>query len=523
MVVVICDLLVLKSNYNNLIVCRKEEAMDNDFSIKTLDDERTYHNTAILIFLKAVRDVMGNVNVRVGNSLNQGYFIYIDKKGFLTSTDIHKIWNRMESIVSNDVPIITEHDNVAHATKKWASLGFREKADLLKGRDPDEQVDIVNLGGYRNCMYCKVLPSTGYITIFELRQYRKGLLLRLPNVLSPDSLPDYRDDDKLYDAYAESKRMRKSTGVHYLADVNRLIRTGHTKEMIDNSEHMHARQIHEFARTILHEGKRIVLIAGPSSSGKTTTAKRLCKAISQHSVEPLYLGTDDYYINRVDTPLGPDGKPDFEGLAAIDLKLFNQQMSDLLAGKEVDIPEYDFVKGEKIFGNRITSLKPDQILVIEGIHSLNDTLTASIDPKDKYKIYISPLTQMGMDRHNRLSTADTRLLRRIVRDNQFRGYSAEKTLKNWYKVRAGESVNVFPYSSAGDVVFNSSTVYETNLLRTYVEPLLLEIGEESSAYHEAVRILNFIKYFDKIETPDLVPDYSLLREFIGKRHHTTQE
>ena len=243
----------------------------------------------------------------------------------------------------------------------------------------------------------------------------------------------------------------------------------------------------------------------------------MCAAIAERKSEPLYLGTDDYFVDREETPLGEDGKPDYEGIGALDLNLFNSQMANLIHGQEVDLPEFDFINGVKVFGKRITRLKKGQILVIEGIHSLNDVLTEDIDRKDKFKLYISPLTQMGMDRHNRISTADARLLRRIVRDNQFRGWNAETTLENWPKVRAGESVNVFPYSSSADVVFNSSTVYETNLLRTYAEPLLEEISEDSEQYDEAQRILRFMKYFDRIESADAVPDYSIIREFIGPR------
>lgn len=261
-----------------------------------------------------------------------------------------------------------------------------------------------------------------------------------------------------------------------------------------------------------------MLIAGPSSSGKTTTAKRICEELEKLTGEdPLYLGTDDYFVERSENPIGPDGKPDFEGLGSLDLKLFNQQMEDLLAGKEVDLPEFDFVAGTKVFGKRITTLRKNQILVVEGIHSLNDVLTERIDSSDKYKIYISPLTQLAMDRHNRMSTADSRLLRRIVRDNQFRGYDAEKTLEMWPKVRAGESVNIFPYSSSADVVFNSSLVYETCMLKTYAEPLLEAIPESSEQYEEAQRILQFMKYFEKIESNDAVPDNAIMREFIGPR------
>lgn len=491
--------------------------MKYDFRINSIENERAYHNTAVLIYLKAFRDVMGEVDVRIGNSLNQGYFTYAHTDRPLTSTDVHKIWNRMDDIIKDDIEIVIEEETAAQAAKKWRAAGCKEKAELLEGRDPEEKVAVAVIDGYRNCMYSRVLPSTGYVTIFELRAYRNGLLLRLPNALSPDAIPDYRDDDKLYDAFAESKRMRRHTGIDYLADLNAQIREGNADEVIRASEWLQRRQIEYYADMIVRQGKKIVLIAGPSSSGKTTTAKRLCAALTERIGEPLYLGTDDYFVERDQTPVGEDGQPDFEGLGALDLELFNSQMANLIHGQEVDLPEFDFINGTKVFGKRITRLKRHQILVIEGIHSLNDVLTETIEAKDKFKLYISPLTQMGMDRHNRISTADARLLRRMVRDNQFRGYNAEATLEAWPKVRAGESVNVFPYSSSADVVFNSSTVYETNLLRTYAEPLLKEIPEDSSQYGEAQRILSFLRYFDVIESAEAVPDYSILREFIGKR------
>ena len=330
---------------------------------------------------------------------------------------------------------------------------------------------------------------------------------------------DYpEDDDKLYEAYANSRRMRKYTGLNYLADLNEQIRAGNADDIIRASEWLQSRQIEEFASAVVEERKKVVLIAGPSSSGKTTTAKRLCGEIERLTgQEPLYLGTDDYFVEREDSPIGPDGKPDFEGLDCLDLELFNSQMEDLLAGKETDLPEFDFRTGRKVFGKRVTQLKKKQVLVIEGIHSLNDVLTENIPREDKYKIYISPLTQLAIDRHNRISTASARLMRRIVRDNQFRGYDAETTLELWPKVRAGESVNIFPYSSSADVVFNSSTVYETCLLKTYAEPLLEAIPETSGQYEEAQRILTFMKYFEKIENSEAVPDNSILREFIGPR------
>ncbi len=493
--------------------------MARDFDIKTFTDERAYHNTAILIYLKAVKSALGEVDVTIGNSLNQGYYSYINLGGArITPSDIHKIRDKMEKIIAHDTEIVAEHYSASYVMEKWNSLGYHEKARLFEGRDPEEDVEIYNLHNYRNCMYCKLLPTSGYIHTFDLRPYRNGVLLRLPNCLHGNTIPKYRDDDKLYDAYAESAKLRKATGISYLCDLNAIIRKGEADDLIRANEWHQSKQLEGFAEQICSKGKRIVLIAGPSSSGKTTTAKRLCAELEKLTgEEPLYLGTDDYFVEREENPIGPDGKPDFEGLGSVDMKLFNQQMEALLAGEEVDLPEFDFVKGTKVFGNRITALKENQILVVEGIHSLNDVLTENIDNKDKFKIYISPLTQLAMDRHNRLSTADSRLLRRIVRDNQFRGYDAERTLEMWPKVRAGESVNIFPYSSSADVVFNSSLVYETCMLKTYAEPLLEAIPESSEQYEEAQRILNFMKYFEKIENNDAVPDNAILREFIGPR------
>ncbi len=493
--------------------------MAYDFEIKSFTDERAYHNTAILIYLKAVKAALGDVDVTIGNSLNQGYYSYINKGGAqLTKSDIHKIRDAMDRFIAQDLEVVIENDTAGHARAKWASLGYPEKAKLLAGRPEDEPIEIANLHNYRNCLYTVMLPSTGYISLYDIRPYRTGLLLRLPNALHGRTIPKYRDDDKLYEAYAESRRMRKYTGIDYLADLNEQIGKGNASAIIQASEWLQSRQLEEFATRVVEERRKVVLIAGPSSSGKTTTAKRICQEIGRLTgQDPLYLGTDDYFVERGMTPLGPDGKPDFEGLGAVDLPLFNKQMEDLLKGETVDLPEFDFINGTKVFGKRVTSLKENQILVIEGIHSLNDVLTERIPRSDKFKIYISPLTQIAVDRHNRISTADARLLRRMVRDNQFRGYDAEATLASWPKVRAGESVNVFPYSSSADVVFNSSTVYETNLLKTYAEPLLTAIDESSEQYAEAQRILKFMKYFDKIESDEAVPDNSILREFIGPR------
>ena len=278
---------------------------------------------------------------------------------------------------------------------------------------------------------------------------------------------------------------------------------------------MHEQKIVEIARDITERNKRIILIAGPSSSGKTTFARRLCIQLKVNGKNPLYLGTDDYFLNREDTPIDENGEKNYENLEAVDIKLFEDNMNRLLIGEEVDLPEFDFLSGIKIFGNRITKIDKDQPIVIEGIHALNDQLTSEIDDKEKYKIYISPLTGLNIDRHNRVPTTDERMLRRIVRDYKYRGKDAKGTINDWPKVRTGEEKNIFPYNGMADAFFNSVHIYEVSILKKYAEPLLMEIKKEEPEYGEAKRLLDFLSFFDVFEDDSIVANNSILREFIG--------
>lgn len=486
------------------------------YIIKDVKSEQVYHHTGIMILIKAINEVYGRTQVTVGNSLNQGFFVYFghtDKS--LSNREVDKIREKMQSIVDADLPVEKKWVPCSEAVEIWKQSGYSEKAKLFSGGNPDQPVIVYELDGYRDYFYSDMLPSTGYYELFELRRYKNGLLLRNPCVPHPDSIPPYRDDDKLYEAFAVSKRMRKTLGLDFLADLNSKS-DEEMKEVIRASESLQKKEIEEIAEQIVEDGRRIVLIAGPSSSGKTTFAHKLCKRIGELSAEPLYLGTDDYFKDRLDCPKLPDGSYDYEGLGALDLELFNSNMADLLAGKEVDIPEYDFIDGIKKYGKRITKAEPGQTIVIEGIHSLNDVLTESIPANKKFKVYISPLTRIGIDRHNRLSTSDARLLRRMVRDNNFRGTDAAGTIRDWPKVRNGETGNIFPYSSMADVVFNSSLVYETALLKHYARPLLEAIPKDAPEYEEARRILDFTNCFREIDAASEVPEDSILREFIGK-------
>ena len=313
----------------------------------------------------------------------------------------------------------------------------------------------------------------------------------------------------------EAKRWQKLLDVIYMPDLNEKVVAGEAKDLILLSEALHEKKIAEMADVITKEKKRIVLIAGPSSSGKTTTAKRLSVQLRVNGLEPLYLGTDDYFVERSQTPRDENGNPNYEGLDALDIELFNSNMNDLLAGKEVDLPEFDFVSGKKMFGKRITSIRKDQPIIIEGIHALNGKLTELIDDDEKYRIYISPFTQLNIDMHNRVPTTDARMLRRMVRDFKYRNRSAAGTIAQWHQVRAGEDKNIFPFNGEADVVFNTVLVYELAILKKYAEPLLQQIGENEPEYDEAQRLLNFIQPFEIIEDESAIPNNSILREFIG--------
>ena len=485
------------------------------YIIDSIKKEQAYHHTGIMMLIKCINDIYGKVQVSVGNSLNQGFFVYFgDTDRPLTQSEVTKIREKMNRLVQADVPVNKEIITCGEAVELWHRNGFSERARLYSPADPDTPVAVYELDGYRDFFYSDMLPSTGYYELFDLRGYKNGLLLRHPCVPHPDSIPEYRDDDKLYDAFADSKRMRKSLKLDYLADLNDK-NEDELREVISGSERIQNKEIAAIAERIVNDGRRIVMIAGPSSSGKTTFAKKLCDRIGKlTSVEPIYIGTDDYFVEREQSPRDANGEYNYEGLDAIDLDLFNNQMSDLLNGREIDAPEFDFLVGKKRFGKRFIKAKENQIIVIEGIHSLNDELTRDIPSAKKFKVYISPLTRIGIDRHNRLSTADARLLRRIVRDNSHRGRDAAGTIKDWTKVRNGETGNVFPYSSMADVVFNTSLVYETSVLKHFAKPLLEKITPEEPEYEEAGRLLDFIVCFREIDLVDAIPEDSILREFI---------
>lgn len=497
-------------NYKVYRECRVEF-----LDMRTQAANLIYQNSLILIYLKAVETVLGKVDVDVQNAINKGLYTEINCDGSISAKEVRAIERAMRRLVDDDVAFVRDELTKEEATARFQDMGCPEKIELLCENPRMKKVPFYSLEGYRDFFYGLMAPSTGYIDRFEVRKYRHGVLLRFPQISSPDKIPEYVDEKMLYKTFGEQSRWDKLMGVSYVSDLNRKIEEGKFTELIQLSEALHERRIVEIADMITRRGKRIVLIAGPSSSGKTTFAQRLCIQLRVNGLEPLYMGTDDYFVERENTPVDEFGERNYEDLDAVDIGLFNSNMNDLLSGKTVDLPTFDFITGHKEFGKRLTAIKENQLIVIEGIHALNEALTSEIPKEEKFKIYISPLTQLNMDSHNRIVTTDHRMLRRLVRDYKYRGHNARSTIADWPKVRAGEDKNIFPFSNEADVLFNSVHLYEICVLKKYAQPLLEEITPEEPEYGDAVRMLNFLRFFKTAPDDSVIANNSILREFIG--------
>ena len=474
-----------------------------------------YQNSLILIYLKAIEDILGKADVDIENALNKGLYTEIKAAEPVTAKQVKEIEQRMHHIVEEDIPFVREELTKEEAIARFEEMGCPEKIALLGENPRMKKVPFYSLAGYRDFFYGLMAPSTGYIRHFELRKYRRGVLMRFPQPSQPDKIPEYVDEKLLYKTFGEQNRWGKLMGIDYVSDLNRKIDEGKFTDLRQLSEALHERRIVEIADMITKGHKRIILIAGPSSSGKTTFARRLCIQLRVNGLEPLYMGTDDYFVEREHTPLDEYGEKNYEDLDAVDIQLFNSNMNDLLAGKTVDLPTFNFITGKKEYGKRITSIKSSQPIVIEGIHALNEALTSELPEEEKFKIYISPLTQLNIDSHNRIVTTDHRMIRRMVRDYKYRGHSAQSTISSWPKVRAGEDKNIFPFSNEADVLFNSVHLYEICVLKKYAVPLLEAITPEEPEYGDAVRMLNFLRFFKTVEDDSAIVNNSILREFIG--------
>lgn len=477
------------------------------------DGRIIYIRGLLFLMSKAFSEVYPEALLTVNYQLSNAMFGTVDNME-VTEEMIVKVKAKMQEIVSKDLPITK-----IMMTQKEAEE-FYKKEETLKGKlqtDIDkEKVSLYFCEDYYNYFYGTMPISTGFAKIYDFVKYRNVFLVKYPSITEIDVLQPNVDSLKLVsamDEYDEINRLMKINTVHRL---NKKIRSENgVKELILFSEALHEKKIAEIAQKIKEHGNvRMVLIAGPSSSGKTTFAGKLGMSLRVNGIKPVTISVDNYFVERENNPKDEHGNYDFECIEALDLDLFNSQLVDLLAGKEVSLPTFNFTTGRKEYKGNNLKLKEDEILIIEGIHCMNDKLTNLIPKENKFKVYISDLTVLNIDYYNRISTTDTRLIRRIVRDHQFRNYTAEQTLKTWYSVNRGEQKNIFPFQEEADCMFNSSIVYELAVLKKFAMPLLEEIPQTSREYSEARRLITLLKYFEDMK-PDLIPNNSLLREFIG--------
>ncbi len=487
--------------------------------LTTADDpgHKTYKRTAIMVLHKAISDVLGDHQEQqfvVRFSVDKGYYCELREDIKLDTELLDRIKARMTEIVKSQMPIVKKTYKVHDAEVLLAQKGLLDKLNLLKYRRASS-INLYHMEDVVDYYYGYMAPDAGYIKYFDLYLYNKGFVLQLPQKKETKVVPAFKPANKLFNILDDAELWGEMMGINNVGELNDCIASGNMNELILVQEALQEKKLAEIADEISQSGKRIVLIAGPSSSGKTTFSHRLSIQLRVHGLNPHPIPVDDYFVDRERTPLDENGKYNFECIEAINVEQFNQDLRDLLAGKKVELPTFDFVQGRCEYGKgKFLRIGENDVLVIEGIHGLNDALTYSIPKDEKYKIYISALTQLNIDDHNRIPTTDGRLIRRIVRDYATRGADAKKTLSMWDSVKRGEEENIFPYQEEADVMFNSALIYELSILKQYVEPLLFSVTKEDKEYDEAKRLLKFLDYFLGVSS-EYVPKNSLLREFVG--------
>ena len=479
--------------------------------------QRTYFRTLSFILSKAVREIIPTSRLRVEHSLSNGYYCSIKNGHEVTDQELANITIRMDEIIAAALPFITRTASQEEAVKVFRDLGEEDKATLLETYNVPF-ITYQELDGYPDTYYGSLAPSTGYIHIYSIERYLDGFLVRVPSRTNPNELAPLSDQPKLREVLKDQKELIQMLETPYVGDLNKAITRGEINDIIMVSEAEQEKKIsmiaQEIAQRYHEDGVRIVLISGPSSSGKTTFTKRLYTQLRTCFIKPHSISLDDYFVNRDRTPRDENGEYDFESLYAVDLDAFNQDLQRLLGGESVELPTFDFKLGGRSYRNDAFTLRPGDLLLIEGIHALNPELIPTIPTNTTFKIYVSALTAIGLDAHNRIPTTDNRLLRRIVRDYRYRGKSAVETLSQWASVRRGEERWVFPYQENADKVFNSAMVYELAALRRFAEPLLMEVPANVPEYSEAQRLLRFLRMIHYIRI-DKLPGTSLIREFLG--------
>jgi uridine kinase len=507
---------IVNHQVRELSFCLVKPKQIEFFDVSHTDGIRMYIRSLIFVMYAAVKEVFPHVSLRIRKGISNGYFCELSGFGRdITEPDIQIIKNEIQELVEKDIPFIKKglptQDAVDHLMKE----GLDEKALLFeqKGHLFSSLYFLNELGNY---FYGHLLPSTGYITNFGLVKYYDGILLRIPNPDNFSELMDAPKQKKLFEIYQEHKNWAQILDVATVANLNEYTLQKRGGYIIKISEALHEKKIAEIANKIYDRNGevRIVLVAGPSASGKTTFSKRLGVQLAVNGLHPFQVSLDDYFIDREHTPHDEQGNFDFEALEAIDVGFFNEQLLDLMKGKEVQLPKFDFHRGQRYMNGERLRLRKGDILIIEGIHGMNPRLLPMIDEKVTFKIFISALTQISIDEHTHISTSDNRLIRRMIRDSKYRSYRAYETIRRWPSVRKGEEKNIFPYQENADVMFNSATLYELGVLKKYADPLLKMVLENQREYMEAMRLLKFLSFFKPIDDEE-IPPTSLLREFLG--------
>lgn len=481
-----------------------------------VDGFKTYKRSATLLMLKSIYDVFGMeavCGIKVHFSVSQGYYC-TSKNVIPDEAFLAKVQARMEELVKLDLPIEKKTIPVDEAVARFTKHGMVDKAKLFKFRR-SSAVNVYRLDGFEDYYYGYMVPNTGYLKYFKLIPYDEGFVLEFPSEKTPETFIPFAPEHKIFQTLKNSTRWSEVLEVASVGALNEQIASGNIGNIILAQEAIMEKELGNIAAQIASQhDKKLIMIAGPSSSGKTTFSHRLSIQLLAHGLRPHPIAVDNYFVEREDTPKDEDGNYNFECLGAIDVELFNRHMGALLRGEEVSMPTFNFLTGKKEYKGNMLKLGSDDVLVIEGIHCLNDALSYSLPHENKFKIYLSALTQLNIDEHNRIPTTDGRLIRRMVRDARTRGAGAKKTISMWPSVRRGEDENIFPYQKEADVVFNSALIYELAVLKQYAEPLLfgIELGEPE--YLEAKRLLKFLNYFQGIDS-NMVPDTSILKEFIG--------
>lgn len=493
-------------------------AIEEDAEIKLMDMAseaglRIYRRSATFILIKAGRELFPGRQLIVKHSLSNGlYCEFVDED--INEEEIKQLEEKMQEIVNQNRPITRLALPKEEAIEIFKQQGEEDKVDLLSNRDKSH-IHVYELDGFYEYFYGYMLPNTGMVNKFRLIPYSHGLILQTPEIENPNVLKPYKNQPKLAGVFREAKEWADMLETPHTAALNKAIRKNNIDEIIRINEALHEKKIALIADDICHNpNKRLILISGPSSSGKTTFAQRLLIQLRVNGRRPVSISLDNYFIDRELTPKDENGDYDFEALEAIKLDLFNDHLNRLLKGEEVEVPIYNFHKGTSEPNGVLMKVPLGEPIIIEGIHALNDKLTFSIPAENKYLIYVSALTQLNIDYTNRIPTTDCRLLRRMIRDSRTRGYDALNTIKRWPSVRRGEEKNIFPFQENADVMFNTSLVYELAVLRPFAEKLLKEIGPEHDEYGEARRLLKFLSYFEPI-TSEGIPPNSILREFVG--------